>query len=73
MDTLTVGELIKKLQREPKDAKVYMLTDRSDNNWDEDRCSYKKVHGIEYVERETIYSDNCFDDDEINVLLEIEC
>lgn len=72
METLTVGELIEKLKKMPKSANVFMVTDRTDANWDEDNATYKRVHGIEYVTKETIYpNDGLTDDVEINVLLEI--
>lgn len=73
MKTLTVGELIENLKIMPKSANVYMVTDRTDSNWDEDNAKYKCVHGIEYVEKEIIYPNDGFTDNtEINVLLEIE-
>lgn len=72
METLTVGELIEKLKRMPKSANVFMVTDRTDANWDEDTGIYKRVHGIEYVTKETVYPDDGFTDDvETNILLEI--
>ena len=73
METLTVEELIAKLKRLPKSAPVFMLTDRSDDNWDEEKGCYKSVHGIEYVEKEIIYDETGFGEDQFSVLLEIEC
>lgn len=73
METLTVGELIEKLKKMPKSANVFMVTDRTDANWDEDNAIYRHVHGIEYVTKETIYpNDGIADDVETNVLLEVE-
>lgn len=71
--TLTVGELIDRLKKMPKSANVYMLTDRTESNWDYENVKFKRVHGIEYVEKETIYPNDGFTDNvELNVLLEIE-
>lgn len=73
METLSVGELIEKLKKMPKSANVFMVTDRTESNWDEDNATYKRVHGIEYVTKEIIYPNDGFTNDvEINVLLEIE-
>lgn len=73
METLTVGELMEKLKKMPKSAKCYMLTDRTESNWDEDNAAFRRVHGITYVEKETVYPNDGFTDGiEINVLLEIE-
>lgn len=73
MKTLTVSELIEELKKMPKSANVYMLTDRTESNWDEDKAAFRRVHGIEYVETETIYVNDGFTNKiEINVLLEIE-
>ena len=73
MKTLTVGELIEKLKKMPKSANVFMLTDRTESNWDEENAKFIRVHGIEYVEKETVYPDDGFTDSvELNVLLEIE-
>lgn len=73
MKTLTVGELIEKLKKLPKSANVFMLTDRTESNWDEENATFRRVHGIEYVEKEIIYPNDGFTDNtEINVLLEIE-
>ena len=73
MKTLTVGELVEKFKRMPKSANVYMVTDRTDSNWDEDNATFRRVHGIEYVIKETVYPNDGFTDKiEINVLLEIE-
>lgn len=51
MKTLTVGELIEKLKKMPKSANVFMLTDRTESNWDEENAKFIRVHGIEYVEK----------------------
>ncbi|MCZ2726246.1 hypothetical protein [Bacteroides caccae] len=73
MKTLTVGELIEKLKKMPKSANVFMVTDRTDANWDEDNATYRRVHGIEYVTKETIYPNDGYTNDiETNVLLQIE-
>lgn len=73
MKTLTVSELIEKLKKMPKSANVFMVTDRTDANWDEDNTTYKRVYGIEYVTKEIIYpNDGLTDSVETNVLLEIE-
>ena len=72
MKTLKVGELIEKLKRMPKSANVFMVTDRTEANWDYDNATYKLVHGIEYVTKETIYPNDGFtESNELNVLLEI--
>lgn len=73
MKTLTVGELLEKLKKMPKSAHVFMLTDRTKSNWDEENNKFMRVHGIEYVEREIVYPNDGFTDGiETNVLLEIE-
>lgn len=73
MKTLTVGELIERLKKMPKTANVFMLTDRTESNWDEDNATFRHVHGIEYVEKEIVYPNDGFTDTkEINVLLLIE-
>lgn len=54
MKTLTVGELIEKLLKMPKSANVFMLTDRTISNWDEENAKFIRVHGIEYVEKEIV-------------------
>ena len=73
MKALTVGELIQKLKKMPKAANVWMLTDRKESNWDEDNATFRRVHGITYVEKEIVYPNDGFTDKtEINVLLEIE-
>ena len=73
METMTVAELIEKLKRLPKSAPVFMLTDRSDDNWDEDKACYKRVHGIAYVDKEIIYNETGFGEDQFSILLQIEC
>lgn len=40
MKTLTVGELIEKLKKMPKSANVFMLTDRTESNWDEENAKF---------------------------------
>lgn len=73
MKTLTVGELIEKLKKMPKSANVFMLTDRTISNWDEENAKFIRVHGIEYVEKEIVYPNDGFTDMiETNVLLQIE-
>lgn len=69
---MTVRELIDKLQKiRNKSLNVYMLTDRSDNNYDEDGYPII-VHHIKFVEREKQNTDDGWDnEDEISVLLEI--
>ena len=50
-----------------------MLTDRTESNWDEENARFSRVHGIAYVEKETVYPNDGFTDKiETNVLLEIE-
>ena len=71
--TLTVGELIEKLKKMPKSANVFMLTDRTTSNWDEENNKFIRVHGIEYVEKEIVYpNDGYRDKTDTNVLLQIE-
>ena len=73
METLTVSELMEKLKKMPKSASVFMLTDRTKSNWDEENARFSRVHGIAYVEKETVYPNDGFTDKiEANVLLEIE-
>lgn len=73
MKTLTVGELIEKLKKMPKSANVFMLTDRTESNWDEENAKFICVHGVEYVEKETVYPNDGYTDKiETNVLLQIE-
>ncbi len=35
IEAMTAGELRKKIKNIPSDARVYMLTDKSEENWDE--------------------------------------
>lgn len=73
MKTLTVEEVIEKLKKMPKSANVFMLTDRTISNWDEENAKFIRVHGIEYVEKEIVYPNDGFTDMiETNVLLQIE-
>lgn len=73
MKTLTVGELIEKLKSMPKSANVFMLTDRTASNRDEDNNKFIRVHGIEYVEKEIVHpNDGWTDKIETNILLQIE-
>lgn len=73
MKTLTVGEVIEKLKKMPKSANVFMLTDRTISNWDEENAKFIRVHGIEYVEKEIVYPNDGFTGMiETNVLLQIE-
>lgn len=73
METLTVSELIEKLKKMPKSANVFMLTDRTESNWDEENNKFIRVHGIEYVEKEVVYPNDGYTDKiETNVLLQIE-
>jgi hypothetical protein len=72
METITVEELIEKLSHfRDKSMKVYMLTDRSDDNYDEEGRPII-VHPIEFVEKETLIGNDGWDNsDEHNILLEI--
>lgn len=73
MKTLTVGELIENLKKLPKSANVFMLTDRTISNWDEENNKFMRVHGIEYIEKEIVYPNDGYTDKiETNVLLQIE-
>lgn len=70
---MIVGELIERLKRMPKSANVFMLTDRTASNWDEENNKFIRVHGIEYVEKEIVYPNDGYNNNiEINVLLQIE-
>lgn len=67
--TLTAGELRKKLSGVSNDTKVFVVTDKSDDNYDE---NYRliSVHPVETVEREWAY-DEAGDGDELNLLLHL--
>lgn len=70
---MTVKELKHKLRTAPDDARVFMLTDKSEDNYDEEVGRFKKVWPLEYVTRERIYSNDGWENgSELNVLLEIE-
>lgn len=73
-EPLTVGELIKKLEKMPKKAKVYMVFDKeSDGAWDEDREGWRYAVPLVYVNKEVNYvEDMSFVGKETNVLLEVE-
>lgn len=58
MNTITVAELIEKLSHiKNKKMGVYMLTERSDDNYNEDGRAII-VHPIEHVYQETNYIDD---------------
>lgn len=65
---MKVKELIDRLAEMPQDAQVYMITDISDNNKnEEDR--YITADKVESVQIEEICDDGWDSDNEINVLL----
>jgi hypothetical protein len=70
---MTVEALIRELKRMPQDSEVFMLTDISNDNWDDDACRYCNVYAVETVNSETVYNDTGFGDDEVNVILSIGC
>jgi len=71
LNTITVQELIDKLQKiKDKNIGVYMLTDRSEKNYDENGYPVK-VHPIEFVEKEKRNIDDGWENDtEVNIILE---
>lgn len=74
-EPLTVGELMKKLERMPKKAKVYMVFDKySDGAWDDEKCMWRYAIPLVYVSKETNIMEDMYDASgkEINVLLEVE-
>lgn len=72
-EPLTVGELIKKLERMPKKAKVYMVFDKfSDGAWDEDMERWRYVIPLAYVTKEVNLDEEDYWDKETNVILEVE-
>lgn len=73
--TMTVVELIEKLQKMPKNAEVYILANMdTDTNWDEDNECWIETLPIKVVEKEEINSFNGWEDSgkQVNVLLKIK-
>lgn len=66
---MTVGELKKYLKNIPNDAHVYMLTDKSNSNWNDELGRWATVHPLSFCSKE--YNED-EDGDELNLLLEIE-
>jgi hypothetical protein len=69
---MTVGELRQKIKNLPANMPVFLLTDKSPENWDVDNDRWHQVWPLSYVTRERVYSENMFDDDEYNLILEVE-
>lgn len=73
---MTVGDLKKYIKNLPNDTKVYMLTDKSPTNWDDERGRWAVVHPLGLCSREALTEGGGFDDEdedeELNLLLEIE-
>lgn len=70
--TITVKELRDKLKGVPNDANVFILTDASDENWDEENERWINVHAIENIYREKVFSETGMGfDREYNLILEI--
>lgn len=72
-EPMTVGELIKKLERMPKKAHVYMVFDKfTDAAWDEDKERWRYAIPLVYVSKETNYIEEDSWDKQTNVILEVE-
>lgn len=72
METLTVGELIEELKLKDKSLPVFMITDRTKNNWDEEYERFIIAHPIGYVGEECICSNDGWEnEDDRNILLMI--
>jgi hypothetical protein len=70
---MTVGELRKKIKSLPANKPVYMLTDKSADNWDCDNDRWRDVHPLSYVTCERIYNNDMYGgEDEYNLILEVE-
>lgn len=65
---MTVEELIEHLMEMPQDAEVYMITDISESNRNEEG-RYITADKVESVKVEEICDDSWDSDNEINVLL----
>lgn len=72
VEPMTVGELRKKIKTLPADTKVYMLTDTTPDNWDEEKDRWRVVHPLSYVRQERVYCTDMYGDDELNLILEVE-
>ena len=68
---MTVGDLKQFIKTLPNEIRVYMVTDRSDENWDEDNDRYRVAHPVAYLEKERIWDEND-DTPETNLLLLVE-
>lgn len=53
---LTAGELRNKLKGVSNDTPIFIVLDKSDDNYDEDG-HLRFVHPVTYVERETVWSE----------------
>lgn len=75
-EPMTVGALKKYIRNLPDDTKVYMLTDKSPTNWDDELGRWATVHPLGFCSREALSEGGGFDDmdedEELNLLLEIE-
>lgn len=72
-EPMTVGDLIKKLERMPKKAKVYMVFDKfTEHAWDEEGERWRYAIPLAYVSKEINYIEEAGWDKETNVILEVE-
>lgn len=74
-EPMTVSDLIKKLEKMPKRAKVYMVFDKFSNDaWDEDMERWRHAVPLVYASKEVNLIDDMFDPNarETIVLLEVE-
>lgn len=72
-EPMTVRELIDKLEKMPKKAKVYMVFDKvSEGAWDEEQNRWRWAVPLANVSKEVNYGDGDDWGKETNVLLEVE-
>lgn len=72
IEPMTVGELKQKIKTLPNDTPVYLLVDKSPENWDEENDRWSRVYPLSYVTRERLYNSDGYGKDELNCLLEVE-
>ena len=69
-EPLTAGQLRNKLKGVSNDTPIFIVLDKSDENYDEDG-NLRYVHPVTYVEREKIW-DEFSDDYERNLILHLD-
>jgi hypothetical protein len=72
IEPMTVGELRNKIKTLPANMPVYMLTDLTLDNWDDDNERWREVHPLSYVEREKNLASDEYTNDEYNLILRVE-